>query len=177
MDEAAVNKLSARPLRPYLDRIAAMQSTKELPALLAGLHTSLGGGGLFFNFGASQDYEIYLRWHTAHAAAPYLAEDFVNENFKFFSKTLRGVPQLRPRWKRCVSLVDDQLGEALGQEFVARAFSPELKQKTKLMTPQIEHSMEEDIDTLEWMSPGTKQQALQKLHGHRKQDRISRQMA
>jgi endothelin-converting enzyme/putative endopeptidase len=111
-----------------------------------------------------RDIKIYLRWHTAHTLAPYLSDDFVNENFNFFSKTLRGVPELRPRWKRCVSLVDEQLGEALGQEFVARAFSPQLKQKTLLMTEQIEHSMEEDIKTLTWMSPATRQQALLKLH-------------
>jgi putative endopeptidase len=111
-----------------------------------------------------RDIKIYLRWQTAHALAPYLSDDFVNENFNFFSKALRGVPELRPRWKRCVSLVDEQLGEALGQEFVARAFSPELKQKTLNMTEQIERSMEADIKTLTWMSPGTKQQALAKLH-------------
>ena len=110
------------------------------------------------------DIKTYLRWQTAHALAAYLSDDFVNENFSFFSKTLRGVPQLRPRWKRCVSLVDEQLGEALGQEFVARAFSPELKEKTLHMTEQIEHAMEEDIKTLTWMSPATKQQALAKLH-------------
>ena len=111
-----------------------------------------------------RDIKTYLRWQSAHAVAPYLSDDFVNENFNFFSKTLRGVPQLRPRWKRCVSLVDEQLGEALGQEFVARAFSPELKEKTLHMTEQIEHAMEEDIKTLTWMSPATKQQALAKLH-------------
>ncbi len=111
-----------------------------------------------------RDVKTYLRWQTAHAFAPYLSDDFVNENFNFFSKTLRGVPQLRPRWKRCVSLVDEQLGEALGREFVARAFSPELKEKTLHMTEQIEHSMEEDIKSLTWMSPATKQQALVKLH-------------
>jgi putative endopeptidase len=110
------------------------------------------------------DIKTYLRWQTAHALAAYLSDDFVNESFSFFSKTLRGVPQLRPRWKRCVSLVDEQLGEALGQEFVARAFSPELKEKTLHMTEQIEHAMEEDIKTLTWMSPATKQQALAKLH-------------
>ena len=76
-----------------------------------------------------------------HAAAPSLSSAFVNEDFDFFSKTLRGVPQLRPRWKRCVSLVDRQLGEALGQEFVSRAFSPELKQKALTMTTQIEQAM------------------------------------
>jgi putative endopeptidase len=305
VDEAAINKLGARPLQPYLDQIASMKSTKDLPALLASLHSSLRTGGLFFNFLSSQDFEnsqsviafagvgglglpdhdyytktdeksvdirnkylahvqrmfellgdqptiaktqsakvieietalarasltrverrdpyklfhkmdfkglqamtpeldwsiyikdiglpeqntfnvtqpafyaelnkqlkalsldeirTYLRWHTANAAAPYLSDDFVNENFNFFSKTLRGVPQLSPRWKRCVSLVDNQLGEALGQEFVARAFNPELKQKTNLMTKQIEHAMEEDINALAWMSPATKQQALNKLH-------------
>ena len=305
MDESSVNKLGARPLQPYLDQIAALQSTKELPALLARLQMSLQTNGLFFAFGSNQDFEnsqsviafaeagglglpdrdyytkddeksakirqqylthvekmfellgdkpnqakgeavkvmeietalakasltrvekrdpykqfhkvdfkglqamtpdfdwaayikdiglppqstfnvtqpafyaefdkqlkslniadikTYLRWQTAHAAAPYLSDNFVNENFDFFSKTLRGVPQLRPRWKRCVSLVDEQLGEALGQEFVARAFSPELKEKASLMTRQIEHAMQEDITTLTWMSPATKQQALEKLH-------------
>ncbi|HWR16966.1 MAG TPA: M13 family metallopeptidase [Terriglobales bacterium] len=106
----------------------------------------------------------YLRWQTARATAPYLSNDFVMENFNFYSKTLRGIPQLRPRWKRCVSLVDGQLGEALGQEFVARAFSPELKQKALTMTRQIEQAMEEDINTLAWMGPETKKKALEKLH-------------
>jgi putative endopeptidase len=111
------------------------------------------------------DLRTYLRWHTVHAEAPFLSNDFVMENFSFFSKTLRGVPQLRPRWKRCVSLVDSQLGDALGQEFVKRAFSPELKQRALTMTTQIERAMADDINSLTWMSPETKAQALAKLHG------------
>jgi endothelin-converting enzyme/putative endopeptidase len=111
-----------------------------------------------------EDIKSYLRWHTVHAAAPLLSPAFVDENFSFFSKTLRGVPQLRPRWQRCVALVDRQLGEALGQEFVNRAFSPELKQKTLALTRQIEHAMEVDLDQLAWMCPATKQKALEKLH-------------
>jgi endothelin-converting enzyme/putative endopeptidase len=110
------------------------------------------------------DIKTYLRWHLVHAEAPFLSSAFVNENFDFFSKTLRGVPQLRPRWKRCVSLTDAVLGEALGQEFVNRAFSPELKQKTLTMTRQIEQAMQDDINQLTWMSPATKQAALEKLH-------------
>ncbi len=110
------------------------------------------------------DIKAYLRWHVTHAYAPFLSTAFVNENFDFYGKTLRGTPQLRPRWKRCTSLVDEQLGEALGQEFVARAFSPELKQKTLLMTKQIEDAMGQDIRDLSWMSPETKQKALEKLH-------------
>jgi len=110
------------------------------------------------------DIKNYLRWHLVHSAAPYLSSNFVNEDFDFYSKTLRGVPQLRPRWKRCVSLVDRQLGEALGQEFVSRAFSPEMKQKTVTMTTQIEQAMAIDIQQLSWMGPETKQNALAKLH-------------
>jgi len=110
------------------------------------------------------DIKNYLRWHTVHSAAPFLSAAFVNEDFDFFSKTLRGVPQLRPRWKRCVGLVDRQLGEALGEEFVRRTFSPEMKQKTLAMTNQIEQAMAADIQQLTWMGAETKQNALTKLH-------------
>jgi putative endopeptidase len=110
------------------------------------------------------DWKTYLRWHIIHAAAPYLAKRFVNENFNYYSKTLRGVSELQPRWKRCVNWVDRDLGEALGQEFVAKTFGPELKARTLKMTKQIEQAMEEDIKDLSWMSDATKEQALAKLH-------------
>ncbi len=111
------------------------------------------------------DLKNYLRWHYVHVKAQYLSSAFVNEDFNFFSKTLRGTPELRPRWKRCVSLVDRQLGDALGQEFVKRTFSAELKRKTLAMTQQIEQAMEDDLKTLPWMGEKTRQEALTKLHG------------
>ena len=111
-----------------------------------------------------QDTQTYLRWHVASEASPYLSSSFVNENFNFYRKTLRGVPELKPRWKRCVALVDGQLGEALGQEFVSRAFSPALKARTLRMTRQVEEAMEQDIAGLGWMGPETKKHALEKLH-------------
>ena len=110
------------------------------------------------------DIKTYLRWHLAHASAPHLSSAFLNEDFNFFSKTLRGVPEVKPRWKRCVGLIDAQLGEALGQEFVSRAFSAELKKKTLQMTRQIEQAMQDDIKQLSWMSAETKKKALEKLH-------------
>jgi putative endopeptidase len=110
------------------------------------------------------DLKTYLRWHLARGAAPFLSEALVNENFDFYSRTLRGVPQLRPRWKRCVALVDSQLGEALGKEFVRRAFSPQLKAKALRMTKQIEDAMRADLESLTWMGPQTKRQALAKMH-------------
>ena len=109
------------------------------------------------------DIKTYMRWHVASAASPLLSSAFVNENFDFFNKTLRGVQQLRPRWKRCETLVDKQLGEALGQEFVRRTFGPALKATTVRMTTQIEDAMAKDIEQLDWMSPATKEQAMAKL--------------
>ena len=106
----------------------------------------------------------YLRWHVLHDLAPVLSRDFVSEDFAFFSRTLRGVPQQKPRWKTCVGMVDNELGEALGQEFVARAFSPELKERTLHMTKQIEQAMADDIQSLDWMDDETKARALDKLH-------------
>src|SRR5947209_12966256 len=108
--------------------------------------------------------KTYLRWHVVHATAPFLSPAFVNEDFEFFGRTLYGVPELKPRWRRCVALVDAQLGEALGQEFVDRAFSPGLKRKALGMTRRIERAMEDDLVGLGWMSAATRQKALEKLH-------------
>jgi endothelin-converting enzyme/putative endopeptidase len=304
MDEAAVEKSGGRPLKPTLDRIFRMNSKRDLPAVLAGLHLATGSSGLFFGFDSNQDYadatrviafagsgglglpdrdfytkdddkskelraryaahvarmfellgdppdaargeaakvmeietalakasltrtqrrdpyklfhkmdarglkaltpgfdwdvyleaaglsglntlnvtepeffkeldrqlrervladiKTYLRWHLAHASAPFLSSAFVNEDFDFFGRTLYGVPELRPRWKRCVALVDAQLGEALGEEYVSRAVSPELKRKTLHMTKQIEQAMHDDLVRLEWMSAATREKALEKL--------------
>ncbi len=110
------------------------------------------------------NWKTYLRWHLAHSKAPYLSSTFVNEDFDFYSKTLRGIGQLQPRWKRCVRYVDRDLGEALGQVFVAKTFGPDVKAKTLDMTRQIEQAMEGEIADLPWMGPETKRQALLKLH-------------
>ncbi len=109
------------------------------------------------------DIKVYLRWHVAHAQAASLSSAFVTENFNYFSKTLRGTPLQPPRWKRCVALVDAQLGEALGREFVDRAFGPELKKQTLVMTEQIEQAMHDELQHLDWMSPATKIKATEKL--------------
>jgi len=109
------------------------------------------------------DWKTYLRWHVAHSRAPFLSSTFVNENFEFYRKYLRGASELQPRWKRCVQYTDGDLGEALGQVYVRKTFGPELKASTVQMTQQIEDAMAVRIQQLEWMSPTTKQQALIKL--------------
>jgi endothelin-converting enzyme/putative endopeptidase len=110
------------------------------------------------------DWKTYLRWHLVHADAPFLSSALLNENFAFYGKTLRGQQELQPRWKRCTDNVDDDLGEALGQVYVEKYFSPQAKQEALKMVKEIEAAMENDISSLPWMSAATKQQALIKLH-------------
>ena len=109
-------------------------------------------------------WKSYLRWHLVDANARYLPAAFVNENFNFFGKTLLGAQELRPRWKRCVEDVDNDLGEALGQAYVEKYFSAEAKQQALKMVKEIEAAMQQDIETLPWMSAETKKNALVKLH-------------
>ncbi len=110
------------------------------------------------------NWKAYLRWQLLSANASYLSSAFVDADFDFFGKTLTGAQELQPRWKRCVNYVDNDLGEALGQAYVQRAFPPEAKQRAQKVVQQIEEAMQQDIDGLPWMSPATKQQAVEKLH-------------
>jgi endothelin-converting enzyme/putative endopeptidase len=128
------------------------------PAFYRQIETTLKANSL-------ADLKTYLRWHLVHAKARFLSSPFVEADFNFFSKTLRGTPAMEPRWKRCVKLVDHNLGEALGQVFVEKTFTPETKARTVAMTKEIETAMRQEIDQLTWMSPATKEQALLKLKG------------
>ncbi len=110
------------------------------------------------------NWKTYLRWHLLHAAAANLSSAFVNSDFEFYGKTLQGAEQLEPLWKRCTKQVDNRLGDALGQAYVEKYFSPEAKKKALGMAIEIEAAMEQDINSLPWMSPATKQRALDKLH-------------
>jgi endothelin-converting enzyme/putative endopeptidase len=109
-------------------------------------------------------WRAYLRWHVLHDYARYLPSTFENEDFDFYSRYLRGVKEMPPRWKKCTRLVNAELPDALGRVFVERTFSPETKQSALLMVENVEREMESDIRTLPWMSDASKQQALLKLH-------------
>ena len=110
------------------------------------------------------DWKTYLAWHLVHSQAQLLSTPIVNENFNFYGKYLQGTKELRPRWKRCVSFVDADLGEALGQKFVERTFGAEGKERTLKMVGALENALGKDINELSWMTPATKKKALEKLH-------------
>ncbi len=110
------------------------------------------------------DLKTYMTWHLAHSNIEVLPMTFQQENFDFYSKTLRGTKEMRARWKQCVDLTDGQLPDALGKAFVNQTLGKEGEERTHQMVGEIEKSMEKDIQSLDWMSPKTKQEALVKLH-------------
>jgi putative endopeptidase len=112
---------------------------------------------------ALADWKTYLRWHLIHSAAPALPAKFVDENFDFYGRQLTGTPQNLPRWQRCVQRTDQELGEALGQYYVEKYFPPEAKAKALAMVKNLIAALHDDLTTLDWMSPATRQAAIQKL--------------
>lgn len=110
------------------------------------------------------DWKTYLGWHLITAAAPSLSSRFEIENFNFFGKTLEGRKEQLPRWRRCVSATDASLGEALGQVYVARTFTPESKARMQAMVNNLITAFRERLQKLDWMSEDTRKQAIAKLN-------------
>ena len=109
------------------------------------------------------DWKTYYRWQLIHRSAPLLSEPFVLENFAFNGRTLTGSKEIRPRWKRCTSATDQQLGEALGQLYVQKYFPPEAKARALELVHNLLAALRDDLQTLPWMSPATRKAAIEKL--------------
>ncbi len=150
-------QISAYLLQEHIPPATLSNVDVAQPKFLAALQTELANEPL-------DELKAYLRIHALNAAATSLSSNFEDAHFAFYSRYLRGVPQMQARWKRCEAQVDHYLGEALGQEFVARNFTPQTKQRVLTMTEQIEQAMQHEIENLDWMSPATKKQAIAKLH-------------
>jgi putative endopeptidase len=110
-----------------------------------------------------QDWRAYLRWQLLAAAAPALPAGFVNESFRFNGTVLQGIAQPKPRWKRCLQLTDNMLGDLLGEAYVRKHFSPEAKARALAMVRNIQAEFRQRLNALSWMSEGTKAKAYRKL--------------
>ncbi|MFZ0333844.1 MAG: M13 family metallopeptidase [Candidatus Acidiferrales bacterium] len=110
------------------------------------------------------DWKIYLRWHLIDSTAAWLSQPFVDENFNFNSRILQGTKEILPRWQRCVTSTDRQLGEALGQLYVKQYFPPEAKARALKMVNDLIAALRDDLETLPWMGPATRKEALAKLN-------------
>jgi putative endopeptidase len=128
----------------------------QQPSFFEGLGTILA------NFDVDA-WKAWLKWHIISGAAPYLSDEFTDENFAFFGKTLSGTPELRERWKRAVSMIEGSLGEAVGKVYVQKYFPAEAKARMEKLVTNLIEAYRISINELEWMSPETKVKALEKL--------------
>lgn len=106
--------------------------------------------------------KTWQTFHVADQASPYLSKRFVDSRFTF-TKTLSGVTELRPRWKRGATLIDSSLGELLGRAYVDTYFPPSSKAMMNDLVANLKAAMAARIQSSDWMSPETKTAALEKL--------------
>jgi putative endopeptidase len=110
-----------------------------------------------------EDWQTWLHSRVLRSGAPYLTDDFVEANFDFYGRTLSGTPELRARWKRAVSFVEGAIGEAVGEQYVARHFPPRSKELMDDLVANLLEAYRRSIADLDWMTDETKQRAYEKL--------------
>jgi putative endopeptidase len=110
-----------------------------------------------------EDWKTYLRWHLVNAASNTLSSKFVEESFNFNGRFLNGTQEQLPRWKRCVASTDRALGEAVGQFYIEKTFTPQSKAHAQEMVKNLVAALREDLQTLSWMGDETRKRAIAKL--------------
>jgi len=159
---AELQELAGVDLEPWRDAVAPEhpEAFSEIvvsqPSFLEGLGTLLVAERL-------DDWKAWLRAQVVHAAAPYLTDDFVQENFSFYGTELTGVPTIRERWKRGVSVTESALSEAIGKVYVERHYPPTAKAAMDELVDNLIEAYRRSITDLEWMTAETRERALAKL--------------
>ena len=136
---------------------------KGVDSLVVYQPSYLKSFGELFASQSLDDWKAYYTWRVLTNWSSLLSSNFVAEDFDFFQKTLQGVQEDRPRWKRAVSAVEGAMGEIVGKLYVERHFKPEAKERMVQLVKNLKESFRERIKNLPWMSDETKQKALAKL--------------
>jgi putative endopeptidase len=110
-----------------------------------------------------KDWKMFLRWKVINQLAPFLESHLEQENFNFYGRILNGQPEMKPRWKRVLGSLDIALGEALGRFYVEKYFTKDLKDQALQLVHNLQLSFRSRIESLTWMSPVTRKEALEKL--------------
>ena len=110
----------------------------------------------------ADQWRAFLRVHTIDAASPYLSKPFSDEHFAFYDAKLNGQKEQRVRWKRVMDSINENMGMALGEMYVAVAFPPESKARAKELVSNLQDSLKARIEKLDWMSADTKKKAIEK---------------
>ncbi len=160
LDIAGLKKLTTE-----IDWVSYLKAVgfDSLPAINISQPSYVTGLGKELKTTSLDTWKLYFKWQVTKSMAPYLAKGFVDEDFAFFSKTLNGVQENRPRWKRGVELAKGSLGEALGKIYVARYFPAENKARMEALVGNLMKAYEGSINSLTWMSDETKKKAQEKL--------------
>ncbi|MES2683301.1 MAG: M13-type metalloendopeptidase, partial [Pseudomonadota bacterium] len=160
LDAAALKKLSAEiDWAVYLKGIGF----DALPAIIVSQPSYITGLGKEIKSTSLDNWKIYLKWMALSSSAESLNKAIVDESFAFNGKTLNGIQEIRPRWKRGVEATEGALGEALGKVYVGRHFPPENKARMEALVANLMKAYEGSIKTLAWMSEESKTKALEKL--------------
>ncbi len=109
------------------------------------------------------DWKLYLEWQVVRSYAPLLSKEFVQEAFAFNQTALRGIPEMRPRWKRGIAVIESALPEAVGKLYVEKHFPAERKARMETLVKNLLLAFNKSLTTLDWMSPATKKEAADKL--------------
>ncbi|QOW21268.1 M13 family metallopeptidase [Novilysobacter avium] len=110
----------------------------------------------------ADQWQAYLRFHTVDGASPYLSDAFVQENFNFYSKAMRGQAEMKERAKRVLDTIENETGEALGQLYVKVAFPEESKAQMERLVGNLSDALKVHLEGLDWMSDETKAKAMEK---------------
>lgn len=110
-----------------------------------------------------EEYKAYLEWDVITSASSYLSDEIAEANFDFFGKTLSGSKEMQPRWRRCTSQVERQMGEALGKMYAEKYFPQSSKDRMSKLVKNLQIALAERIKAQDWMTPETKIAALEKL--------------
>ena len=145
------------------DAFLAAMDFKDVKEIIIGQPASLQAAADILHTTPVADQTLYLQWKTISYAASMLSDEFAEENFNFFGRTMRGAQQMQPRWKRAVAVVSGSLGEAVGQMYVEKYFPAEAKERMITLVRNLQESLCERIQALEWMGDSTKVKALEKL--------------
>ena len=145
------------------DAFLAAMDFKDVKEIIIGQPASLQAAAEILHTTPVADQTLYLQWKAISYAASMLSDEFAEENFNFFGRTMRGAQQMQPRWKRAVAVVSGALGEAVGQMYVEKYFPAEAKERMITLVRNLQESLGERIQALEWMGDSTKVKALEKL--------------
>jgi putative endopeptidase len=162
------NPISTAELSAYAPgfdwpRYFAAVDVPGLDRVILGDNTAFTVKAKIFAETPVETLKAWEAFHMADESAPYLNKAYVDARFEFRNKTLSGQPEQGPRWKRAVAVTEGALGEAVGQSYVEKYFPPEAKAQMLELVGNIKVALAHRIENLEWMSPDTKKQALEKL--------------